>query len=79
MDRLGPKINETIIAVLPDHPTPVIHGAHARDPVPVAIYVPGETPDAVRTYDEFAVKDGALGLMHGEDFIRHALDIKTEL
>ena len=59
----------TVVAVLPDHATPVSHGAHTRDPVPVAIWDPASEPDAVQKYDEESVKLGSLGFLHGSDFI----------
>ncbi len=58
------------IAVLPDHPTPVATGQHGRDPVPVAILRPGETPDATERYDEEQASRGSLGMMTGEQFMR---------
>ncbi|MEZ4386721.1 MAG: cofactor-independent phosphoglycerate mutase [Candidatus Krumholzibacteriia bacterium] len=61
------------VAVLPDHPTPVETGAHASDPVPVAIWRPGTAPDAVDRYDEDAVVSGSLGLLSGDQFIRRVL------
>jgi 2,3-bisphosphoglycerate-independent phosphoglycerate mutase len=61
------------VAVLPDHPTPVETGAHASDPVPVAIWRPGEKPDAVQGYDEEQVRKGSLGLLRGDGFIRRVL------
>lgn len=64
---------EAAVAVLPDHPTPVETGAHANDPVPVAIWRPGEKADAVQGYDEEQVKAGALGLLRGDAFIRRVL------
>jgi 2,3-bisphosphoglycerate-independent phosphoglycerate mutase len=64
---------EAAVAVLPDHPTPVETGAHATDPVPVAIWRPGTSPDAVQGYDEEQVKAGALGLLTGDQFIAAAL------
>lgn len=64
---------EAAIAVLPDHPTPVETGAHATDPVPVAIWRPGTPPDAVQGYDEEQAKSGALGLLTGDQFIRAAM------
>jgi 2,3-bisphosphoglycerate-independent phosphoglycerate mutase len=66
---------EVTVAVLPDHPTPVETGAHATDPVPVAIMGPGVTPDAVKGYDEVQVKTGSLGLLEGDQFIKLALGI----
>jgi 2,3-bisphosphoglycerate-independent phosphoglycerate mutase len=58
------------IAVLPDHPTPVATGQHGRDPVPVAILRPGETPDSTERYDEEQASRGSLGMMTGEQFMR---------
>ncbi len=60
---------EAVVAVLPDHPTPVEMGSHVRDPVPVAIYDPGKSPDDVLKYDEESVKHGALGHMKLARFI----------
>jgi len=67
---------EAAVAVLPDHPTPVATGNHGRDPVPVAIRRPGETPDATERFDEEAVRQGALGLMEGEAFMRRVLGLE---
>ncbi len=61
------------VAVLPDHSTPVETGQHGRDPVPVAIMRPGDTPDETRHYDEVESARGALGLMEGDQFIRTLL------
>jgi 2,3-bisphosphoglycerate-independent phosphoglycerate mutase len=60
---------ENTVAVLPDHPTPIAHGNHTRDPVPVAIRASHLERDAVTRYDEESVKKGALGLMKGSRFI----------
>jgi len=55
-----------VISVLPDHPTPVSIGTHARDPVPFAIKSPGLKPDGVKKFDEFSARNGAFGLVeHG--------------
>lgn len=68
------EFNQKIcIAILPDHRTPVTVGAHVRDSVPVAIYDPEETPDAVERFDEESVKQGALGVLRGDQFIKIAL------
>jgi 2,3-bisphosphoglycerate-independent phosphoglycerate mutase len=47
-----------VVAVLPDHPTPIVHGAHTRDPVPVAVWDPRVEPDAVQVYDEESAHSG---------------------
>ncbi len=62
-----------VIAVLPDHLTPVERGDHVGEPVPVLIFDPDLEADSVSQYDESAVLEGALGAMVGEDFIKSLL------
>lgn len=65
------KMDEPVaIAILPDHPTPCALKTHTHDPVPFTIYYPGIQPDDVQVYDEFSVKKGAFGLIHGNQFIK---------
>jgi len=61
---------EAVIAVLPDHPTPITVGTHTRDPVPVAIYNPRLPPDGVNRFDEESVRAGELGVLRGAEFIQ---------
>lgn len=68
---------EATVAILPDHPTPVETGAHDNDPVPVAIWTPGKNADAVSQYDEESVKEGALGLLRGNEFFKSALGVES--
>ncbi len=69
------KMEEPVaIAVLPDHPTPCATTVHTREPVPFLIYKPGNTPDSVEVYDEFSVKRGGYGMLHGAQFIKALLD-----
>ncbi len=72
---LGKWKDQTVVAVLPDHPTPIVSGAHVRDPVPVAIWGPRAKPDAVQNFDEESVKGGVLGLLHGDEFIRKVFGV----
>ena len=60
---------ECVVAVLPDHPTPIKIGTHTRDPVPFAIYSPSVKSDGVKKFDEFSVKKGRFGLIEGESFM----------
>ena len=62
------------IAILPDHPTPCAIRTHTYDPVPFTIYSPNKEPDSVEVYDEFSVKEGSLGLLKGDEFIRMFLE-----
>jgi len=59
-----------VVAVLPDHPTPVEKRIHVRDAVPVAIRDPRQAPDAVSVYDEQSCARGGLGTLRGDEFIR---------
>jgi len=63
--------NEPVtIAILPDHPTPCAIRTHTKKPVPFIIYRPGETPDKVQVYDEFACEKGNYGLLKGMEFMQ---------
>ena len=76
LDGLEARQIETVVAVLPDHPTPVTHGKHVRDPVPVAVRDPRKLPDGVERFDEESVKDGELGYMRGAGFIETVIGTK---
>ena len=60
---------ECVVAVLPDHPTPIKTGTHTRDPVPFAIYAPSAESDGIKKFDEFSARKGKFGLIEGESFI----------
>ena len=60
---------ECVVAVLPDHPTPIRIGTHTRDPVPFAIYSPIVKADGVKQFDEDSAKKGGFGLIEGEAFM----------
>ncbi len=75
MKNLEDKQIEAVVAVLPDHATPVEYGNHVKDPVPVAIWDPRRPADSVLVFDENSVKKGSLGLMHSNEFIRAVLGI----
>jgi 2,3-bisphosphoglycerate-independent phosphoglycerate mutase len=66
----GVDLAHTVVAVLPDHPTPVEMRIHVRDAVPVAIRDPRRPADKVTSYSEPACAAGAFGTLHGDDFIR---------
>ena len=75
LDEVG-KWNESVaIALLPDHPTPILHRTHTAEPVPFCIYYPGIEPDGVLAFDEVAAKEGAYGLLEGDGFIREFMNI----
>ncbi|GAB4288154.1 MAG: cofactor-independent phosphoglycerate mutase [Myxococcota bacterium] len=64
---------EATIAVLPDHITPCATRGHVHGEVPVLIYDPRKEPDGVDRYDEDSAKQGALGLLTGDMFIKTLL------
>lgn len=71
------KMDEPVaIAILPDHPTPCALKTHTRSPVPFTIYKSGMSPDTVMVYDEFDTRNGAFGLLKGDEFIKTFLGIK---
>jgi 2,3-bisphosphoglycerate-independent phosphoglycerate mutase len=57
------------IAVLPDHPTPIEIGTHAKDPVPFAIQSPRLEADGVQKFDEVSAKNGGFGLVEQEGVV----------
>jgi len=57
------------IAVLPDHPTPCHLKTHTSDPVPFLIWNPALPSDGVDHYDEFSVRKGVYGELHGAEFM----------
>lgn len=67
--------NEPVtIAILPDHPTPCVYKTHTNSPVPFIIYRPGEIPDEVTVYDEFAAEKGSYGLLKGMEFMKELIN-----
>ncbi len=62
--------DDLAIALLPDHPTPCELRTHTAEPIPFAIYYPGIEPDSVQTFDEDAAREGAYGLIEGDEFIK---------
>jgi len=65
--------DDCVVAVLPDHPTPIAIRSHTRDPVPFAIYDPREEGDEVKEFNEESVKDGAFGTLDGVEFMETLL------
>ena len=61
------------IGITPDHATPCAVRTHVHDPVPFIILNPLVTPDKVLRYDEDSVREGAFGLLQGEEFIKALL------
>jgi len=66
---IGMILKETsaVVAVLPDHPTPVRLRTHTSDPVPFAVLGLGR--DGCRRYSEREAAGGSLGLMDACDLL----------
>jgi len=58
-----------VIAVLPDHPTPIRTRTHSRDPVPFA--VSGKGGHCCRSFSEKEARRENSALMEGPDFLPH--------
>jgi 2,3-bisphosphoglycerate-independent phosphoglycerate mutase len=58
---------EGVIAVLPDHPTPIRLRTHTSEPVPFAVL--GKGKDNIERYCEIEAKNGSFGLMDAQDFL----------
>jgi 2,3-bisphosphoglycerate-independent phosphoglycerate mutase len=58
-----------IVAVLPDHPTPIRVRTHTRDPVPVV--VTGKGTDGSIAFSEKAGRSGGLGIRNATEFLSY--------
>ena len=63
-----------IIAILPDHPTPIRAKTHTRDPVPFAVL--GKETDSTREFSEATARSGGLGTKNAVDFLSFLFDEK---
>jgi 2,3-bisphosphoglycerate-independent phosphoglycerate mutase len=70
LDGLG---EECVLALLPDHATPIKVRTHVKDLVPFAIL--GVEKDVVKSFDEASAKKGAYGMLEGEEFMRALLRV----
>jgi len=56
-----------VLAVLPDHPTPIRVKTHTRDPVPFVVV--GKGKDATEQFSEKTARLGKFGMKNAEDFL----------
>lgn len=73
LDELAKHHERAVVALLPDHPTPVEKRIHIHGDVPFAIMGTGIDPDKVERYDEDACAKGGYGLLEGDEFIKAVL------
>jgi 2,3-bisphosphoglycerate-independent phosphoglycerate mutase len=72
MDEI-PSFNDYSLAVLPDHPTPLILKTHTLDPVPYSMCTTKGKSDIVKRYDEFSVQEGSQSTIMGFKFINNLI------
>jgi 2,3-bisphosphoglycerate-independent phosphoglycerate mutase len=56
-----------VIAVLPDHPTPIRAKTHTRDPVPFVVR--GKGTDTTTVFSEKAAREGKFGMKKATEFL----------
>jgi 2,3-bisphosphoglycerate-independent phosphoglycerate mutase len=56
-----------VVAVLPDHPTPIHVKTHTRNPVPFVVR--GKGKDGTKEYSEQSARSGGLGMKKAVDFL----------
>lgn len=64
------SLGDLAIAVLPDHPVPLVLRKHTRVPVPVMFVHPGSVVDAGLKYSEIDAPKGSIGALKGDGVMR---------
>ncbi|MFQ5887962.1 MAG: cofactor-independent phosphoglycerate mutase [Candidatus Hydrothermarchaeales archaeon] len=62
--------DESSVALLPDHYTPISTKTHDPTPVPFLIYKPGKGNDGIEKFTESVARNGSFGTIKGEEFIK---------
>jgi 2,3-bisphosphoglycerate-independent phosphoglycerate mutase len=60
---------EGVVAVLPDHPTPIRVKTHTRDPVPFVVL--GKEKDGTKSFSEKVAQQGGLGMKNAVEFLTY--------
>ncbi|MCD7722890.1 MAG: cofactor-independent phosphoglycerate mutase [Clostridiales bacterium] len=68
------KYDDYKIMVLPDHPTPIVTGTHASDPVPYIIYHKNREIAGVSSIDEETAKETGNFIDFGPDIMKHFIN-----
>jgi 2,3-bisphosphoglycerate-independent phosphoglycerate mutase len=66
---------DTVLLILPDHPTPCSIKTHTSDPVPFVLYNPKISPDSTQVYSEKEAKKGALNFQYPWELLDHFLSL----
>lgn len=67
--------SDVILAVTADHATSCTKKAHTDDPVPLLVWGPGVSSDAVATFGERAAAKGSMGLLQGVQIMPRLMDL----
>ncbi len=68
------KYDDYKIMILPDHPTPIVTGAHASDPVPYLIYHKNHEIKGVESIDEESAKKTGNFIDFGPSIMHHFIE-----
>ncbi|MCF0191651.1 MAG: cofactor-independent phosphoglycerate mutase [Marinilabiliaceae bacterium] len=66
-------LNNTTIALLPDHPTPCAIKTHTNTEIPFILYKPGNKADGIEHYDEVSALNGSYGHLVLTDFMKEMM------
>ncbi|MFQ5976037.1 MAG: cofactor-independent phosphoglycerate mutase [Candidatus Hydrothermarchaeales archaeon] len=61
---------ESSVALLPDHYTPISTKTHDPTPVPFIMYKPRKGKDGIEKFTEVVARKGSIGAIKGEEFIK---------
>lgn len=75
LDELSHRDEPVVIALLPDHATPVELRVHKGEPVPFTIWHRGMTPDSVTAYTEAQCAQGSYGTLRLMEFMHEFMNI----
>ncbi len=70
----GQMPEDSVVAFMADHSTPIEVRDHSGDPVPLLIYCQGMVRDANASYDEASCAHGGLGRLRGKDVLPILID-----
>ena len=76
IDEISKWEEPVTIGILPDHPTPIELKTHTSKPVPFIIWNKNIKQDDAKFYDEFEIKNGSIGVIAGDEFIKLLFSFK---
>lgn len=67
--------SDLVIVFTADHSTPCSLGDHSGDPVPIAVYTPGNVMDDAVTFSESGCSHGRIGRIRGKSIVPMCMDL----